>query len=189
MKIEKYDLYRLTGEMDTCTHIKTFFSNRAYRRIVYYRHFHDKSFIGIISRIGNRLISRKMSLELQPNAKIGEGMLFIHPYSITINSQAVVGRNLTMLKGATIGNSKTGRIGAPVIGDNVYIGLNSSIVGGVHIGNDVMIAPNTFVNFDVPDGCLVIGSPGIIHQKENASKEYIVNPIDLSIERNRNASS
>ena len=105
-------------------------------------------------------------------------MLFIHPYGITINSQAVIGDNLTMLKGSTIGNSKTGKVGAPIIGNNVYIGLNSSVVGGVHIGNDVMIAANTFVNFDVPDGALVIGSPGIIHERVKASKPYIVNSID-----------
>ncbi len=50
-------------------------------------------------------------------------------------------------------------------------------MGGVKIGDDVMIAANTFVNFDVPNGALVIGSPGVIHLKEKASEPYIKNSI------------
>lgn len=177
MKIIQYDLYRFTGKTNGFTFVKTILFNRTFRRVFYYRHLKDRPF-GVFARIGNHFLSKKMSLELQPSAKIGKGVLFLHPYGITINSQAVIGDNLTMLKGSTIGNSKTGRIGTPVIGDNVYIGLNSSVVGGVHIGNDVMIAANTFVNFDVPDGALVIGSPGVVHERERASKPYIINSID-----------
>lgn len=89
----------------------------------------------------------------------------IYPYNITINWDAVIGNNFTILKGATVGNSKTGNIGSPTIGNDYYLGINSTIVGKVTIGNRVMIAPNTFVNFDVFDDSLVIGPPGIIHRK------------------------
>ena len=41
------------------------------------------------------------------------------------------------------------------------------------MGNDVMIAPNTFVNFDVPDHSIVVGNPASTHQKENATQGYI----------------
>ncbi|MBO5613533.1 MAG: serine acetyltransferase [Prevotella sp.] len=118
-----------------------------------------------------------MSVELPRSVKLGKGALLLHPYSITFNTTCVIGDNVTILKGATIGESKTGKIGSPIIGNNVYIGLNSTVVGNIHIGNDVMIAPNTFVNFDVPDGALVLGSPGVIHEKEKASKLYISNSI------------
>lgn len=119
-----------------------------------------------------------MSVEIPRSIKLGKGALFLHPYSITFNGKCVVGNNFTICKGATIGNSKSGKIGTPVIGNNVYVGLNSTVVGGgVKIGNDVMIAANTFVNFDVPDGALVLGSPGVIHKKEMASHPYISNSI------------
>ena len=36
-----------------------------------------------------------------------------------------------------------------------------------------MIAPNSFVNFDVPDHSVVIGNPGVIYRKEYATKDYI----------------
>ena len=125
-----------------------------------------------------RTTTRNLAVELPYSIRLGKGALFLHPYGITINSKAVIGDNFTILKGATIGNSKTGNVGSPTIGNNVYVGLNSTIVGKIHIGNNVLIAANTFVNFDVPDDSIVIGSPGVIHHKEGASAAYINNSIE-----------
>lgn len=51
-----------------------------------------------------------------------------------------------------------GRQGAPGIGNEVWIGINAAIVGKITIGDDVLIAPNSYVNCDVPSIrlCLVI---------------------------------
>lgn len=52
----------------------------------------------------------------------------------------------------TIGQENRGkRKGAPIIGNEVWIGVNATIVGAVHIGNDVLIGPNTYINCDIPD--------------------------------------
>ena len=76
--------------------------------------------------------------------------------------------------GCTIGRENRGkRKGAPQIGNCVSVGINSTIVGNIKIGNNVLIAPNSFVNFDVPDNSVVIGNPGVIHHKENATEGYI----------------
>ena len=64
-------------------------------------------------------------------------------------------------------------MGAPKIGNCVSVGINSTVVGNITIGNDVMIAPNSFVNFDVPDHSVVLGNPGTIHHKEGATEKYI----------------
>lgn len=53
-----------------------------------------------------------------------------HAYNITIKDEAVIGSNVTMYKGSTVGMDRSG---IPEIGDNVYIGLNSTIVGGGYI--------------------------------------------------------
>lgn len=63
--------------------------------------------------------------------------------------------------------------GAPTIGNSVYIGLNSTIIGGITIGDDVLIAPNTFINEDIPSHSIVIGNPCKIIPKQNATKEYL----------------
>lgn len=54
----------------------------------------------------------------------------IHPYNITITPYATLGKNINIMKGATIGISSGKKSGAPVIGDSVYIGLNSTIIWG-----------------------------------------------------------
>ena len=87
---------------------------------------------------------------------------------------AKIGKNCNLNKGCTIGRENRGkRIGAPTLGDNVWVGSNSMVVGNIHIGNDVLIAPNAYVNFDVPEHSIVIGNPAKIIKKENATESYI----------------
>ena len=118
--------------------------------------------------------SRKYGLEISPTAEIGRGLYLGHPYNITVGTGAKIGNNVNLHKGCTIGKSNRGeKRGVPVIGDCVFVGINSTIVGNVTIGNDVMIAPNSFINFDVPDHAIVIGNPGVIHRKEKATQGYV----------------
>ena len=173
-----YDQYRITGKWSNHINLRLILTNRAFRRLFYYRKLQTSSGINFkIFQFLNRMLHKKMSVEIPRSIQLGKGALLLHPYSITFNSGCKIGDNFTICKGATIGNSKTGKIGAPVIGNNVYVGLNSTVVGGIYIGNDVMIAANTFVNFDVPDGALVLGSPGTIHKREKASYPYVSNSI------------
>lgn len=70
-------------------------------------------------------------VEIPYNVTIGKGLYIGHPYGITINPRAVIGANCNIHKGVTIGQENRGtRKGAPTIGDNVWIGVNSTIVGG-----------------------------------------------------------
>lgn len=65
------------------------------------------------------------------------------------------------------------RIGAPIIGNQVYLGINSTVVGKVKIGDDVLIVPNAYVNCDVPSHSIVIGNPCKIIYKDNATEGYV----------------
>lgn len=105
---------------------------------------------------------------------IGDGVLLCHPYNITINPTAIIGREATIFKGTTVGSIRSGKKkGTPKIGDRVTLCSNCLVCGNISIGNDVLIAGNTFVNFDVPSHSIVIGNPGIIKSKEHASADYI----------------
>lgn len=66
------------------------------------------------------------------------------------------------------------RQGTPIIGDNVWIGINAAIVGNIHIGNDVLIAPNSYVNRDIPDHSVVFGNPCTVRHRDNATESYII---------------
>ena len=117
---------------------------------------------------------KKRMIELSAATEIGEGLYFGHPYCITVNRNAKIGRNCNIHKGVTIGQENRGkRKGTPTIGDQVWIGTGAVIVGKITIGSDVLIAPNAYVNCDVPDHSVVVGNPCVIHPKENATEGYI----------------
>lgn len=121
--------------------------------------------------------SRKYGLEISPEASIGKGLYLGHPYNITVGSGCVLSDNINLHKGCTIGSTSGDNWGSPVIGNCVWIGINATVVGKITIGDDVMIAPGAYVNFDVPSHSVVIGNPGEIHHKENATEAYIRNRI------------
>lgn len=64
------------------------------------------------------------------------------------------------------------RCGTPQIGDRVWIGINTTIVGNIRIGNDVLIAPNSYVNQDIPDHSVVFGNPCVIKHRDWATGGY-----------------
>lgn len=174
------DLYRICLRTDGVSLRKEKFKNATFRHLFYYRKL--KAAKNPIFRyyytLKIKMARKKSGIELW-KADIGEGALFIHPFGITLGDGIRAGKNLTMLKGSTIGKIKGGKkAGSPVLGNNVYIGLNSTVVGGINVGDDVLISANSFVNFNVPSHSIVIGSPGVIHQKEDATGDYIVNAVE-----------
>ena len=125
-------------------------------------------------------IYRKAFIQIPYVIKIGRGFFMAHNGRVIINTKAVIGNNCSISTGVTIGQENRGkREGAPTIGDSVWIGTNAVIVGNVKIGNNVLIAPLTFVNFDVPDNSIVIGSPGKIIPRADATDGYTINEIKI----------
>jgi serine O-acetyltransferase len=132
-------------------------------------HYGAKSFIGSLAGFFLRRYTLKYGFQI--GGRIGEGFYIGHFGTIIVSVNAVIGRNCNIAPGVTIGATRRGdKAGAPRIGDYVWIGTNAVLVGNITIGNDVLIAPGAYVNFDVPDHSLVIGNPGKITFKENATK-------------------
>lgn len=123
-------------------------------------------------------LSNRTKIQIPARTSIGEGFYIGHLGRVIIHPDAKLGKNINIGTGVTIGMENRGsRKGTPVIGDNCWIGTNAVIVGNVKIGTDVLIAPLAYVNFDVPDHSVVIGNPGRIIPKENATADYICNCI------------
>lgn len=123
----------------------------------------------------------KYGYEIPPETKIGRGLYINHIGGIAINKETIIGCNCNITKGVTIGQTNRGiKKGAPIIGNKVWIGSNASIVGKIIIGDNVLIAPNAYVNFDVPSNSVVVGNPGKIIQNKNATSEYINNILHLN---------
>lgn len=137
------------------------------------------SILGVLSRIILRHLTYKFGFQIPANVKIGEGFYIGHFGTIVISPQAIIGKNCNIAHGVTIGRISNGkRKGAPEIGNFVWIGTNSIIVGNIKIGDNVLIAPGAYVNFNVPDNSLVIGNPGQIIPKENPTDGYINHVLD-----------
>ena len=117
-------------------------------------------------------------IQIPYTAKIGEGFYIGHFGRIIVNPNVVIGKNVNIATGVTIGQENRGkRQGVPTISDNVWIGTNAVIVGKITVGTDVLIAPNSFVNFDVPAHSIVVGNPAKIISKENATEGYVCNKV------------
>lgn len=127
-------------------------------------------------RLLYKIVCKFYCVEIPLGTRIGNGLYIGHPYAITINGDAVIGNNCNIAKGVTIGGeNRGGRKGAPIIGDRVWIGVNATLVGKIRIGDDVLIAPNSFVNRDIPPHSIVFGNPCVIRPHENATEDYICN--------------
>ena len=124
------------------------------------------------------LLSGKTQIQIPARTKIGEGFYIGHSGRLIIHPDTVIGKNVNVATGVTIGMENRGeRKGTPTIGDDCWIGTNAVIVGNVKIGNDVLIAPLSFVNFDVDDHSIVVGNPARVIPKENATAGYICNRV------------
>ncbi len=121
-------------------------------------------------------LSKKTSIEIAPNVKIGRGFCIMHAGGIIMHPEVQIGKYVNINCGAVIGAEVRGkRAGVPTVGDYCYIGKNAAIVGKITIGDDVLIAPCAYVNFDVPSHSIVLGNPGRIIPKDNATAGYIYN--------------
>ena len=119
-------------------------------------------------------------MQIPPQTNIGRGCRISHFGNIVINPSTRIGSNFNISQGCLIGNSWTkGVHGTPVIGNNCCVGANAIIIGKITIGDDVLVAPGAFVNFDVPSNSIVIGNPGkIIARNSSPTRRYIVYPVE-----------
>lgn len=182
MEILRRDLYRYEGERARLlsTRLRYFFFVPGYT----YIHFMRKC------RYGNKLlfplrfcllkITQYIThIQIPYSTSIGSGFRIVHFGAIVVNPNAQIGKNFNISHGCLIGNAQGKRAGTPVIGDNVCMNANSVIIGNCKIGNNVLIAPGAFINFDVPDNSIVIGNPGKIIQRESSpTAKYIIYPVD-----------
>lgn len=128
----------------------------------------------MLYRVLFKLFKEINHVEINLGTQIGGGLYIGHPFCITINPDAKIGSNVNLHRGVVIGQENRGkRKGAPIIGDEVWIGINATVVGKIVIGDDVLIAPNSYVNCNVPSHSIVIGNPCRIIHKDNATENYI----------------
>ena len=127
-----------------------------------------------ISRFLCEKAKRKTGIEIHPGATIGDGLFIDHGTGVVIGETAIIGNNVTMFHGVTLGGSGTPtseKKRHPTVGDNVFIGCGAKLLGNITIGSNVKIGANAVIINDVPSNVTVVGAPGKI-VKINGKKIY-----------------
>lgn len=84
-------------------------------------------------------------------------------HGVHISRYAEIGDSVTIFQGVTIGQSGTG---APKIGNNVVIGANATIVGGIEIGDNAQIGAGAVIAQNIPANCTAVSQKARIILKE-----------------------
>ena len=103
--------------------------------------------------------------DLEIYGQIG-GLTIYHGHGTVINLYRA-GKNLSVYQGVTIGNKGNGSRSeiTPTIGDNVSICANATVIGGIKIGNNVVIGAGSVVTKDIPDNCVAYGNPTVLKKR------------------------
>lgn len=120
-----------------------------------------------------RRLRVRYGIDISYRTKIGKGLYIGHFGGIVIHGDTEIGEFCNLSQGITIGISNRGKkVGTPKIGDRVFIGPGAVILGGINIGNDVLIGTNAIVTFDVPDKA-VVASPLASIVSDKGSEGYL----------------
>ena len=150
----------------------------AIRAISNYRIAHElvKLEVPIIPRMISEQAHSETGIDIHPAATIGAGFTIDHGTGIVVGATAIIGNNVKLYQGVTLGaksfdtdadgNPIKGIPRHPIIGDNVVIYSNASILGRINIGANAVIGGNIWVTEDVAEG------ENLVHAKANNFLRY-----------------
>lgn len=120
-----------------------------FRSIYYFRMRHHEKLVSIC-----RFFAKDVPTIEFGGGGIGGGLMVSHYHAVIFPKEA--GRNLRVGPGVIIGRNNNE---FPTFGDNVYIAANSTIIGGIQIGSNVIIGAGSVVTHDIPDNSVFVGNP------------------------------
>ncbi len=164
------DLYRYDGDVGARVFWNHFFLGGESRYMIWCRATRYLSYKGAFyaplfafAKFMTKRLRIQYGISIPWRAQIGPGFYIGHFGCIFVSPGVRIGRNCNISQGVTIGVSRRGKIGAPTIGDNVYIGPGAKLFGGIKVGNNVAISANAVVARNIKSNCIVVNpSPDVI---------------------------
>lgn len=177
----KSDLFRYTGKLSLVGFLRYYFFGRGFHYTFWMRlttYFDSnplyKPFY-IVARLNLYRLSTKYGIEISHKVKVGQGLYIGHFGGVVVSNDAIIGNNVNLSQGVTIGQANRGhRKGAPTIGNDVYIAPGVKIFGGITIGSNCAVGANCVINQSFGMDSVIVGVPGKV-VSESGSHEYIHN--------------
>jgi serine O-acetyltransferase len=123
------------------------------------------SFVYRWLKIASQIVT---GIDLPCEVIVGRRLKIEHFGGIIVSGDTVIGDDVVLRHGVTLGLRRTDQPGAPIIGNQVDIGAGAVILGPVRIGDGAVIGANAVVLTDVPAGALAIGVPARIRLRPAA---------------------
>lgn len=136
-----------------------------FHAVTAHRIIHEINKLGIplLPRLLSNIVRFATGIEIHPAAEIGKRFFIDHGMGVLIGATAVIGDDVTLYKGVTLGGTSLGHGKRhPTIGNDVVIGTNASVLGAITIGDGSRIGAGSVVVRDVPPKSTVVGIPGRI---------------------------
>ena len=114
-----------------------------------------------LPRFLNNVVHQFTGIDIHPGATIGRGFFIDHGTGVVIGGTAIVGDNVTIYQGVTLGGTSLARVKRhPTLGNNVTVGSGAAVLGDITVGDGAKIGANSVVVKDVPANATVVGIPG-----------------------------
>ena len=123
-----------------------------------------------LARLNSQLARHVTGIEIHPGAQIGKGFFIDHGNGVIIGETTIVGDNVTLYQGVTLGGTgKEQGKRHPTIGNNVMISAGAKVLGSFTIGDNSKIGAGSVVLEEVPPNSTVVGVPGRVVKRNNVS--------------------
>jgi len=167
------DEIRIIRERDPAIHSwMEVFLYPSFKVMMHYRLAHklyEKKHYFLARYVSQRGV-RKTGIEIHPGAKIGKGLFIDHGNGVIIGETAVIGDNVTLYQGVTLGGTgKEHGKRHPTVEDNVMISAGAKVLGSFTIGANSKIGAGSVVLAPVPPDSTVVGVPGRVVKRRNTS--------------------
>lgn len=144
----------------------------SFKAMLYYRVAHKQYVKGhyFLARLISQRAVRKTGIEIHPGAQIGKGFFIDHGTGVVIGETAIIGDNVTLYQGVTLGGTgKEHGKRHPTIGNNVMISTGAKVLGSFKIGDNCKIGAGSVVLEEVPPNSTVVGVPGRVVKRFDAT--------------------
>jgi serine O-acetyltransferase len=117
--------------------------------------------VPLLPRLFSEIVHRITGIDIHPGATIGRSFFIDHGTGVVIGGTAIVGDNVTLYQGVTLGGTSLERKKRhPTLGNNVMVGIGAAVLGDITVGDNAKIGANSVVVKDVPPNSTVVGIPG-----------------------------